>query len=171
MYTRSSKMAAKKEYKLDLTTVLAALDRQNLDFYAKLSDDDKKSYVPLVLMRYMSSLTDQNQNAAYAILATNDLVNIGFWNLSKHPELQHLLLCLTGLGKKQYRTWLPTKKSKRSNKVHNWVGEQFPHFNDQEIELFISKFDKDSWKLYLESYGLDDKELKELVEAWKKAQS
>lgn len=163
-------MAAKKEYKLDLTAVLSALDRQDLEFYSRLSDDEKKSYTPLILMRYMSSLTDQNQNSAYAILATNDLVNIGFWNLSKYPELQHMLLCLSGLGKKQYRTWLSTKKSKKSSKILNWLTEQYPHFNDLELEIFISKFTKDTWKEYLEQHGLDDKEVKELTEAWKKIQ-
>lgn len=163
-------MTAKKSHKLDLTAVLNALDRQDLNFYTRLSDDDKKSYVPLILMRYMSSLSDQNNNSAYAVLATNDLVNVGFWNLSKHQELQHQLLCLTGLGKKQYRTWLPTKKTKRSNKLVKWISEQNPEFNEMELDIFISKFTKDTWEEYLKDLGLDDKEVKELVEAWKKIQ-
>lgn len=163
-------MTAKKTYKLDLTAVLSAIDRQDFNFYNRLSEEEKKSYVPLILMRYMSSLTDQNQNTAYAILATNDLVNVGFWNLSKHVELQHMLLCLTGLGKKQYRTWLPNKKSKKSNKISQWLSEQNPELNETEINIMISKFSKESWESYLKDFGLDDKEVKELTDAWKKSQ-
>lgn len=163
-------MTGKKPHKLDLTAVLNALDKQDLNFYQRLSEDEKKSYVPLILMRYMSSLSDQNANSAYALLATNDLVNIGFWNLSKHQELQHLLLCLTGLGKKQYRTWLPMKKSKKSSKLVKWISEQNPEYNEVELDIFISKFTKDTWATYLKDFGMDDKEVKELVEAWKKTQ-
>lgn len=161
-------MTGKKTYKLDLATVLQAIDRQDLEFYSGLTEDEKKHYVPLVLMRYISSLTDQNRNAAYAVIATNDLVNVGFWNLSKHPELQHKLLCLAGLGGKQYRPWMAIKRSKRSGKIDEWITERFPQFNDDELSLFKSQFDQNGWVSFLKGSGVDDSEVKELAEAWKK---
>jgi len=60
-------MAAAKQHKLDLGDVLSALDRGDLGYYNKLTDDEKKGYTPLVLMRYMSSLNMQNPNAAYSL--------------------------------------------------------------------------------------------------------
>ena len=69
-------MAAKKQYKLDLMSVLQALDRGDKGFYNGLTDEEKKGYAPIVLMRYMSSLTDQSKNSAYAVLITNDFVNL-----------------------------------------------------------------------------------------------
>lgn len=164
-------MSSKKSYKLDLVSVLQAIDRKDLDFYANLSDEEKKAYAPLVLMRYMSSLTDQNRNSPYAILATNDLVNIGFWNLSKHPELQHMLLCLTGLGGKQYRPWIPLKRKKTSNKIDEWIRSHLPELDDDELMIFKSQHDSKSWASFVKSTGAGDKEIKELVDAWKKQEA
>lgn len=161
-------MVAKKGHKLDLAAVLQAIDRQDIEWYSGLGEEERKSYAPLVLMRFMSSLTDQNRNAAYAVLATNDLVNIGFWAMSKHPELQHKLLCLAGLGGKQYRPWLATKKTKRSGKIDEWLQGLFPDLNEDEISLMKSQHDSKSWAQFVKGSGASDKQVKELVEAWKK---
>ena len=162
-------MAAKKAYKLDLGTVLIALDRKDMEFYGQLTEEEKKGYSALVLMRYMSSLTDQNRNAAYAVIATNDLANVGFWNLSKHPELQHKLLCLAGLGGKQYRPWMATKKRRRGiGKIEEWLLERFPEMNDDELLILKSSFDAKSWIEFVKGSGVSDTELKQLTEAWKK---
>jgi hypothetical protein len=161
----------KKQYKLDLTTVLQAIDGQDMTFYNRLSDEEKKSYTPLVLMRYMSSLTDQSKYGAYAVIATNDIVNIGFWELSKYPDLQHKMLCLAGLGGKQYRPWVATKRSKiYSSKTNQWVSDQFPELNNDEIELLKSQYSTEQWETLLKGAGLNDSELKVLLDDWKKSQ-
>ena len=86
-------MAEKKAYKLDMFgKVLPALDKGVKDFYNKLEDEEKKGYSALVLMRAMSSLGDQNPKAGYQLMIVNDFVNIGFWELSKHTELQLSLI-------------------------------------------------------------------------------
>ena len=161
-------MAAAKQHKLDLGDVLSALDRCDLGYYNKLTDEEKKGYTPLVLMRSMSSLNMQNPNAAYAVMAANDLVNIGFWNLSKHPELQHQLLCLTGVGSKQFRPWLSAKNSKKSNKIDQWLLDKFPSLNDDELQILKSSYDSKSWAAFVKSSGVSDSEVKELIDAWKK---
>jgi hypothetical protein len=156
--------------KLDLKLVLHALDKRDLQFYSKLSDEDKKQYAPYVLLQFMSSVTDQSDMAAYAALATNDLVNIGFWNLSsKHTELLHLLLCITGLGNKQYRPWLAIKKGKNSNSVvDGWLLEQHPDLNEDELNIIKDFYDLESWTELVKSSGESDQKVKELVKAWKK---
>lgn len=159
---------AAKQYKLDLANVLQAIDKRDLTFYSRLNDEEKKGYVPLVLMRYISSVTDQNKNAAYAVLATNDLVNVGFWQLDKHKELQHKLLCLSGLGSKQYRPWLSYKSRKSKNKIYEFLAEQYSSLNDDEIELIYSHLSIDEFKDFLNQSGLTDKEIKELLAEWKK---
>jgi len=121
----------KKKYKLDMFgTVLPALDKKEKGFYDSLDPEDKKGYSALVLMRAMSSLGDQSKNKEYQLLAVNDLVNIGFWELSKHPELQHLLLCVTGLGTKQYHPWIAAKgKSGTTNVIDEFLMELHPSCN------------------------------------------
>lgn len=161
-------MSSKKSYKLDLKVVLNALDRKDRDFYTNLSEEEKKAYVPLVIMRYMSSLTDQSPLNLYAVMATNDLVNIGFWALSKHPELQHHLLCMTGVGGKQYRPWITPSKKRSSGKINEFILNIFPEMNEDELNIFKSGMDTESWTNFVKSSGANDKETKELIEAWKK---
>jgi hypothetical protein len=161
-------MSQNKDRKLDLNKTLLALDRKDLEFYDSLTAEEKKSYTPLILMRYMSLLTDQNPNIIYAVLATNDLVNLGFWQLTKYPDLQHLLLCLAGTGSKQYHSWIPVKNKKRSNKLHSWVLDLYPDYNEAEIKLFLSKFTADSFNEFLRDLGMSDTDIKEMVTSWKK---
>ena len=159
----------KKKYGLDLQRVLGELDAGNRKFYSNLNAEEKKAYVPLIIMRWMSCLGDQSPNKQYAIVMVNDLVNIGFWQLNKHPELQHLQLCLTGLGKKQYRQWISAagKKSKPKG-VDEFFMELHPGANADELSILRSSYDNDSFKKLLYAAGKSDQEVKSLMEDWKK---
>ena len=101
-------------------------------------------------------------------MMANDLVNIGFWNLSKHPELQHKLLCLTGIGGRQFRPWLAAKNSKKINKIDKWLIERFPGLNGDEIQILKSSHDSKTWAAFVKGSGASDAEVKEMIEAWKK---
>lgn len=159
----------KKKYNLDLQRVLGALDAGDRNFYKNLTPEEKKAYVPLILMRWMSAVGDQNPNAAYSIVMTNDLVNIGFWQLAKHPELHHQLLCLTGLGRKQYRTWIkPGGKSSKTKLVDEFLRELHPGVNQDELQILKDGYDNDSFKKLCYSAGKSDQEIKALMEDWKK---
>lgn len=159
----------KKKYGLELSKVLVELDRGNKEFYNNLTPDEKKSYTPLILMRYMSCLGDQSQNKEYAIVATNDIVNVGFWQLSKYPDLQHLLLCAASLGTKQYHQWIPAKgKKSKYAAIDEVFMEIYPGVNTVELEILRDSHDKDSFKQLLIDAGKSDREIKQLMEDWKK---
>jgi hypothetical protein len=159
-------MAKPKQHKLDLfQVVLPALDKGQKNFYSNLGDDEKKAYTPLILMRAISSLGDQNPNVAIGVLAVNDLVNIGFWTLSKHPELQHLLLCVTGLGSKQYHPWLATKgKGNTATKeIDAFLTELNPGINELELNLLRSMHNADTIETLAIDAGKSDLEIKHLL--------
>lgn len=162
--------AEKKKHKLDMFgTVLPALDRKDKGFYESLDPEDRKGYAALVLMRAMSSLGDQNSNKEYQLLAVNDIVNIGFWELSKYPDLQHLLLCITGLGTKQYHPWIAAKgKSGAANVVNTFLMELNPSCNDTELAILRSQHTAESLKRLAKDAGKSDREIKELMEDAKK---
>jgi len=157
---------AESKHKLDMFgKVLPALDRRDRNFYNNLTDEEKKGYSALVLMRAMSSLGDQNPHAEYELLAVNDIVNIGFWSLSKHTELQHLLLCTAGLGSKQYHPWISAKgKVTKTNLIDQFFMEMNPGMNEQELELMRSQHDPKSIKRLAQDAGKSDSEIKRLVE-------
>jgi hypothetical protein len=160
----------KKTYLLELKDVLLQLDLGNRNFYADLTPEQKKAYAPVVLMRYMSSLGDQNSNSAYSVVMVNALVNIGFWQLTKnHTELQHLLLCITGLKKKQYRPWLKAGGRKSQSKiVDDFLREIYPGANIDELNLVKSTLDNATFKDLCHAAGKSDQQIKELMENWKK---
>lgn len=159
-----------KEYKLDMfKQVLPALDKRDKDFYKNLDEDQKKGYAALVLMRAMSSLGDQNRQAAYQLLLVNDLVNIGFWELSKHPELQHLRLCVTGLGSKQYHPWISAKSAvSKTTLVDEFLIELNPGCNETELSILRSQHNAASIKSLARDAGKSDSQVKLLVEDAKK---
>lgn len=158
-----------KKHGLDLTRVLNELDAGNRGFYTNLTPEERKSYAPRVLMRYMSSLGDQSPYQSYSIIATNDLVNVGFWQLSKHPELQHLQLCLTGLKRKQYRPWISNKGTSSSTKlIDAFFMELHPGANKDELDILKSSYDLDGFKKLCYSAGKSDQEVKALLEDFKK---
>jgi len=160
----------KKNHKLDMFgKVLPALDKNNKQLYSELTDEERKAYSPLVLMRAMSILGDQNQYAGYQLLAVNNIVNTGFWGLYKHPELQHMLLCACGLGSKQYHPWLSTKTSNnKSDIVDKFLLELYPSCNNFEIEILRNNHTDITIEQLCFDAGKSDKEVKEIVDAFKK---
>jgi len=153
-------------YKLDMKTVLGSIDNQDLDFYGKLTEEEQKAYSTFVIMRYMSSIANKHPLQTYAILATNDLVNIGYKELYKHPELQHKLLCCAGTGGKQYRPWIPVPKSKKTgHPVVKFLSQVYPAFNSTEIDLLFSNMDIADLEQLAVGQGLTEKEIRELIKS------
>lgn len=160
---------AEKQYKLDLKRVLAALDTGDKNFYSNLTDEEKKGYTPLILMRYMSFLSDQSRFKEYAVIANNDIVNMGFWQLSKYPELQHLLLCAASTGSNQYHQWVKANNKRVNNSaVDSFFIEIHPGVNQEELEMIKSQYDKTSFNRLLIEAGKSEVEIKSLMDDWKK---
>lgn len=159
--SKMKKTAKKVEYKLDLAKTLLALDLNDKNFYATLTDSEKKGYVALNLMRYMSSV-NQASKMPQAILFANDIVNIGFWQLSKHQELQHLLLSICGFGSKQFHPWLGSKNGKQTSKLDKLLKQQWPSLSDQELEILKNKNTKQELLEFCKDLALDDKQIKEI---------
>lgn len=160
----------KKKYKLDLfKQVLPALDKGDKDFYNNLDPQEKKGYTSLVLMRAMSLLGDQSPNRVYQIMAINELVNVKFWELSKFPDLQHLLLCLAGLGTKQYHPWVKANgPASKTAEVDGFLKELYPGCNSTELSLLRSQHNAASIKQLAKDAGKTDAEVKQLTEDAKK---
>lgn len=155
--------------KLSLDATLRALDEQDVGYYDRLTPEERKGYSPFILMRYMSSVGPQSHMQQYAVLATNDLVNMGFFSLGKHPELQHLLLCLAGLGKKQYRPYIGSKNAASKTKVVDaFLRSMHPEASEDEIGILRSMHDADSIRSLGRDAGLSDSEIKDLAEDAKK---
>jgi hypothetical protein len=154
-------MAAKKKTaKVPLREMLNALDRNDFDFYSRLDKEQKKAFSPWLAMRYASSAS--GDDAYHYLLMVNDLVNVDFSSLKKHPELQWKLLATCGIGHTSYHKYIQPGKKKVKPKLHKFLVELYPTLNEKERDLLLALNDKDDLTQLAKDNGLSDKEIKEL---------
>lgn len=150
----------KKESTLSLSDELPAMDYKNLDFYKNLSEEHKKEISLWILMRYMSS---SQQHAELHLTLVNDIVNVNFSTIAKHPELQWKLLALCGTGKKQFHPWIPPGKKKKKNKLEELLMQLHPLMKDDDLALLQHINTLDDFAEYFKANAYDDKTIKELL--------
>jgi hypothetical protein len=152
---------AKKAPAIPLKDIMAALDKRDKGYYNRLTPEQKKAFSSWMMMRYASSV--QGKDAAHYIYMTNELVNKDYSEVSKHPELQWLLLSACGVGKVQFHPYLkPPNAKKKKDKVSEFISSIHPHMKSEEIALLQEINSKDELKDYARSHGYDDKSIKDI---------
>lgn len=147
---------------------MSALDKRNFQWYNNLSEEDQKSLSMYVLMRWAAS-TNSNviEINEHYLTMVNELVNVNFNDMRKHPELQWRLLQCAAIGTNQYHQWIkPMKKKKETSKnpkLFVFYEELFPQFNNDEIEMLIAMQEPNDIKELLTEHGYSDKEIKALL--------
>ena len=108
-------MKTKAEEKLtnvdfDLFDALYALDKKDYGYYSRLSEEQKKKFVPYMLIQWLSNVKGSEELQRYYISSVDYYANkyLLHESVSKHPELVWLMLCAAspGIGK-QYHQWIP----------------------------------------------------------------
>ena len=149
--------------KIPLNVVLKALDLKDRDFYDQLSDEQKKSVAPFLLNRYMSSVQGAGELQEYYLIANNQRVNINFFDYSKHPKLQWLLLTSVspGIGSQRHEWIAPKRKGKDPNaKKLKFFEGLYPGMDDTDLGLLAELHTEDDVKQIAEDLGWDKKDIK-----------
>ena len=150
-----------KKPQIPLKEIMAAIDKKDRNFYNNLSDEQKKAFSAWMMMRYCSSV--QGRDAANYIYMTNELVNYQFSEVSKHPELQWLLLSACGVGKIQFHPYLkPPNSRKKKNKIFEFIYGIYPHMKAEDINNMIDINTKEELTEFAQSHGYDDKTIKDI---------
>lgn len=152
----------KKESTLTLAMELPAMDYRDKEFYANLSDEHKKEISLWLLMRYMSS--SQN-DAELHLTLINDVVNVNFSAISKHPELQWKLLAVCGTNKKQFHPWVKPSKKAKKNKLEEELLKHFPLMKYNDLEMFMQVNTKEDFTEFFKDNGYDDKTIKDILKS------
>ena len=107
-------------YKLDIFELLGRIDSSGEDIFCKLTNDEKKAFAPLVVMRWMSGTSDE-----YQIIKLNEFVNPYVFSLGDHKHLlMQLLQAASSKSKKRYN-WIALKTSKKHIESEKVISEYF----------------------------------------------
>jgi hypothetical protein len=149
--------------KLDIFLEMEMADLRNKDFYASLTPELKKSFSPLVAMRWMSAVPDSSPYKDEVLMVVNEAVNVNFWDLREHPELQWKLMAASGCGVKLRHSWIPMAKRKKMGKINEFILQWYPGANDLELEIIKSGMNRDEFEQFVKSTGATDQELQEIL--------
>jgi hypothetical protein len=148
--------------KLDIKRELNAVDTKDYDFYDNLSDEEKKSFSPYILMRYVSNVQSDRDVQEWFIEETNKRVNLNHWDLSKHHKsLLWKLFASTGTGAAAYHPYLAAGKKQKVNKIEKLLSELYPSTKLEDIKFLASIMTEDDKKKLFDNLGFDKKERKE----------
>ena len=141
--------------------VLPALDTRNKALYENLTEEEMKGFSPWLVQRYLSSAESANNAIIeHYLIMTNDIVNVNFSEV-KDPEMTWKLMSMVGIGKSLKHPYIAPGggKRKKKNAFKLWLSEQYPHLDDQELDIWIGNLDKKSAKDMLEQYHVKDKDV------------
>jgi hypothetical protein len=137
MATKKSSIPADEKLEnqdFDLFKAIEAIDRKDYGYYSRLTEEQRKKFVPYMMLHWISAVKAKTAVAAYYLMSVNQVANKHMFNdrVQKHPELQWLMLCAAspGIGK-QFHQWVPHLPAK--------IGELREPANKKEINDYFAK--------------------------------
>ena len=152
----------------NLSQMLRAIDLKQRDYWDNLSDEQKKKHSSFLSFRWACTVAPSGAMAKlieqYYIQNANATVNKNYYDLSKHPKLQWLLLTCISPGTGNFRhEWVPFKGKAAKNKRAQLIADLFPAMKLQEAEMLANTVTNEELKSYLIDLGWEDKKIKEAM--------
>lgn len=156
-----------KKHKLDIFSTLYAIDNNQLTYLDSLTEEERKGFVPVVVMRWASAIEDKRKSAINVMLI-NEFVNKHFWALYKHPELQFKLMAMVGIGKTQRHQWIAGKAEKANELLIQWMLSHHVLVSEKEIAMKIAKMTIEDIEKYIDAYAVSNDFKTELLTSYGK---
>ncbi len=148
--------------KLDIGRELKGVNTRDHNFYKNLTDEEKKSFSPYILMRYVSNPQVDTETYEFILDRVNTLVNLNHWTLSKgHKPLLWQLFASCGVGMPVKYTYLKASSKEKTNKIERLLEEIYPAMKIDEIKLLASMMDENDKQELFDKMGFDKKQRKE----------
>lgn len=149
-------------YKLDIFDLLSKISSSKSgDIYSSLSNDERKGFAPLVVMRWLTGTSDERQ-----IMLTNEFVNPYVFPLAKNPHLLMKLMQATNSKTGKRYQWLGIKSKKKNNETLKVISE-FYGMSMREVRLLNPLPSEDEIIEMAESLGYQKDELTKLKKEFK----
>lgn len=148
--------------KLNIANEMRAFDSKDRNFYADLTDEERKKFSNYLMIRWGSSVQGSAELQQYYLLSCNENLNKHFFDLAKYPELQWLAATTVSPGMGNFRhDWIKQKKKESSNnKVIKFLKQVYPDYKEDELELLVAINTKEDIKQLAREHGWDDKRIK-----------
>lgn len=145
----------------ELFPALEALDKKDYNYYKRLTDEQKKKFVPYMMVHWMSQIKSNKGLQEYYLRSVDYHANTYLFNenIQKHPELQWLMLCASSpkLGK-QFHQWVPhlserigkLKDKAKEKDVQDYFSKIYPNADTNDIKEIAKAFvEEQHKKIYL----------------------
>jgi hypothetical protein len=118
--------------RLDIFRVLGAADAKQEDFYEKLTDEERKTFLPFLVTRWMSGTQDPGQ-----IVLINEFANPYMFSLTSHKQLLWQLLTVCNSGRKQRYVWnkLPAKRESGKPTTIKVIRQFFKYSTKEAVDV------------------------------------
>jgi hypothetical protein len=145
----------------DLFDALSALDKKDYGYLDRLTEEQRKKFVPYMMTHWMSAVKGASDIQGYYLLSVEAAANKHLFNehVMKHPKLQWLMLCASGLGAgKHYHQWIPQlskgtrelKETPNKKDVKEYYKKIYPKTDDAALDEFSKQFvEEQKKKVYL----------------------
>jgi len=146
--------------KLDIANEMKAFDLKDRAFYDSLSDEERKKFSTFLMLKWGCNVEGSAELQEWYLRVHNERVNINFFDLGRHPNLQWLLCTTVSplMGTKRHY-WLKTTK-KNNNRAHKFISAQFPELKEDEIDLMAELNTIAQLKDMARELGWDEKRIK-----------
>lgn len=153
-------------YELNIWDTLAAIDQRKFGYWNSLTEDERKGFAPIVVLRWLSIISQPNEDAELLLFLVNEIANVNFFDLYEHPELQMLLMTSCGLGRKLNHKWLGmVKQPPKRSPVLDFLSTIYVQANDLELGIVLSKLGREGFVELLADCALPPNECEELTNA------
>lgn len=134
----------------DLFKALEAIDKKDYDWFKTLTDDQKRKFIPFMLLQW-NSVVKGSDISKYYLMSTEFYANKHMFNenVITHPELQWLMLCASspGVGK-QFHQWIPQLSEKFSSlkekiklkEIKDYLNKVFKTAESEIIDQYATEF-------------------------------
>lgn len=145
--------------------IIPAVDMGIPELWDAVSDEGRKEIKNDLwnLNRYISSCkTNDQELQEHFVLTVNEYYNKNWANISDHPKLQWLTLCMCNHESKktQFHEWIPLKKEvNKQTRREDFLARLFPNMKMSDIETLAAISTDQEIKDYCRDLGWDKKQI------------
>ena len=126
--------------KLTIANEMREFDLKNRDFYADLTDEEKKKFSNFLMIRWGSSVQGSRDLQEFYVISTNERLNKHFFTINRHPQLQWLCASSVspGMGVHRHQWISPKKKDEKSANTgtkKKQLMQLFPNIKSADIDV------------------------------------